>query len=63
MKKGGKVVRKEKGPKDDGSRWQVVRDLVPVYRGEGLTKSEAERLANSLAVPATIQCIKETESV
>jgi hypothetical protein len=49
-----KPVRVEKGPKDDGTRWIVVRDSVPVYRGPGLMRSEAERLAASLVEPAEI---------
>jgi hypothetical protein len=49
-----KIARKEKGPKDDGTRWMVVRNLVPVYEGSGLTRAEAERLAASLVKPAEI---------
>ena len=49
-----KPVRVEKGPKDDGTRWMVVRNLVPVYEGSGLTRAEAERLAASLVEPAEL---------
>ena len=54
-----KPARIEKGPKDDGSRWLVVRDSVPVYQGEGLKRSEAQRLADSLVQPAELVCVKE----
>jgi len=49
-----KVARIEKGPKDDGTRWLVVRNKVPVYRGEGVKRADAERLAHGLLEPAEL---------
>lgn len=56
-----KVKRVEKGPKDDGSRWAVVRDGVPVYRGPGLMRADAERIAEALLEPADVVCVKEAD--
>ena len=54
---------KEKGPKDDGSRWRVVEAASewPVYlpTTEGLTRAEAERLAAGLVMPTKIVCVRE----
>jgi len=53
-----KVVRVEKGPKDDGSRWKVIgEDGRRVYQGDGIKKSDAERLANRLVQSATIEMV------
>lgn len=40
--------------KDDGTRWQVVRDGKPVYDGQGVMKSEAMRLCEGLLDEASI---------
>ena len=53
-----KVTFKEKGPKDDGSRWLVIgEDGRPVYRGSGVKKSDAEMLASHLVQSATLEMI------
>lgn len=45
-------------PKDDGTRWLVVRHREPVYGpGVGITRGEAERLATGLLEPAEIRQI------
>lgn len=44
--------------KDDGTRWQVVRNGRVVYHGEGLTKAQAHRLADGLVDPAEIRQLK-----
>lgn len=56
-----KVKRVEKGPRDDGSRWAVVRDDVPVYRGPGLMRADAERIAAGLLEPADVVCVREAD--
>lgn len=42
--------------KDDGTRWVVVRDGLPVYRTHrgGTTRAEAERLLSGLLEPAEL---------
>ena len=57
MAKKKKVVFKQKGPKDDGSRWSIFRDDRAVYRGDGLKKADAERICNKLVTPATIKMV------
>jgi hypothetical protein len=53
-----KVAFKEKGPKDDGSRWAVIgEDGRRVYQGDGIKKSDAQRLANRLVQSATIEMV------
>lgn len=44
--------------KDDGTRWQVVREGKVVYAGEGLPKSEAIRLCTGLLDEASIVQVK-----
>jgi hypothetical protein len=41
-------------PKDDGSRWSVVRDGQQVYLGSGVTRAMAEHLNNGLLVPGEL---------
>jgi hypothetical protein len=42
-------------PKDDGTRWAVVRHGEAVYGpGQGTTRVEAERLAAGLLMPTEI---------
>ena len=58
-----KVVRKEKGAKDDGSRWAVVDPVTkrPLYlrTEEGLKRADADRLASGLLTPAEVICVRE----
>lgn len=55
------MVRVEKGPKDDGSRWSIVRNGRPVYLGEGLMRADAQRIADGLLEPAELVCIREAD--
>jgi len=58
MAKKKKVEFKQKGPKDDGSRWSIVgQDGRKVYQGDGMKKADAERLANRLVHSATLEMI------
>ena len=57
-----KVARVEKGPKDDGSRWIVMREGVPVYRGKGIRLSDARRLADGLVDAADLVCVSEKDA-
>lgn len=41
-------------PRDDGSRWIVVRDGHQVYPGKGVTRAQAEHLVNGLVEPAEL---------
>lgn len=41
-------------PKDDGTRWVVLRDDGQVYPGPGVMKAQAEHLAAGLADPGVI---------
>lgn len=55
-RKANKAVQEESNapvPKDDGTRWLVVRHGRPVYAG-ATTRAEAERLASGLLYPASI---------
>jgi hypothetical protein len=53
-----KVAFKQKGPKDDGSRWAIIgEDGRRVYQGEGLNKVDAERLATNLIQSATLEMV------
>ena len=54
-----KVAFKQKGPKDDGSRWSIFSDETgrQVYAGEGMRKPDAERICNNLVHPATIKMV------
>jgi hypothetical protein len=54
-----KVAFKQKGPKDDGSRWSIFSDETgrQVYAGEGLRKPDAERIAGKLVHSATIKMV------
>lgn len=53
-----KVAFKEKGPKDDGSRWAIIgEDGRKVYEGSGLKRADAERLAASLVQSATLDMV------
>jgi len=64
MAKKKKAVFKQKGPKDDGSRWTIIgEDGRQVYQGDGVKKSEAERLAFRLVQAVTIKMVSPpTES-
>lgn len=57
MAKKKKVVFKQKGPKDDGSRWSIFRNEVQVYRGDGLKKADADRICSGLVTPATVKMV------
>ena len=53
-----KVAFKQKGPKDDGSRWAIIgEDGRKVYQGEGLRKPDAERIAGRLVQSATLEMV------
>jgi hypothetical protein len=54
-----KVAFKQKGPKDDGSRWSIFNDETgrQVYAGEGMRKQDAERLCSNLVHSATIKMV------
>ena len=54
-----KVAFKQKGPKDDGSRWSIFSNETgrQVYAGEGMRKTDAERICNNLVHPATIKMV------
>jgi hypothetical protein len=61
-----KVVRKEKGAKDDGSRWAVVDPVTqrPLYlrTEEGLKRPDADRLAAGLLTRAEVICVRDPAS-
>lgn len=61
-----KAAFKDKKPKDDGSRWQIMSKATgrPVYiqAGEGLKRPEADRLASRLLTPTEVVCIKEPDA-
>ena len=58
MAKKKKVVFKQKGPKDDGSRWSIVGENGrKVYQGDGMKKAEAERLAFRLVQSVTLEMV------
>ena len=51
-----KTAFKEKGPKDDGSRWLVIgEDGRPVYQGVGVKRADAELLVSHLVQSATLE--------
>lgn len=53
-----KVAFKEKGPKDDGSRWLVIGENGrPVYQGTGIKRADAELLASHLVQSATLEMV------
>ena len=54
-----KVVRVEKGPKDDGSRWSIFSNETgrQVYAGPGMRKADATRICDNLVHPATIKMV------
>lgn len=54
-----KAAFKQKGPKDDGSRWSIFSDETgrQVYPGEGMRKADAERVCNNLVHSATIKMV------
>lgn len=41
-------------PKDDGTRWIIMRDGRQVYPGPGVTRAQAQHLAGGLLEPAEI---------
>jgi hypothetical protein len=41
-------------PKDDGTRWVVMRDGAQVYPGSGVARAQAEHLNNGLLVPGEL---------
>ncbi|CAB4182483.1 hypothetical protein UFOVP1328_14 [uncultured Caudovirales phage] len=61
-----KAVFKDKKPKDDGSRYQIVSIETgrPVFlpTEDGLVRPEAERLAARLLTPTRIVCIREPDA-
>lgn len=41
-------------PKDDGTRWIVVRDGAQVYPGDGVARAQAAHLNDGLLVPGVL---------
>lgn len=41
-------------PKDDGTRWIVMRNGEQVYLGSGVTRAQAEHLNEGLLVPGEL---------
>jgi hypothetical protein len=53
-----KVAFKEKGPKDDGSRWIIIGENgYQVYLGPGVKKATAQHLADGLVQSATLEMV------